>query len=122
MSRCFIGPHARKMMMNADDIMGKIKTNLKENCHETVDHNEIEVYCESVRKILLVLNSISSYTKRTTPLCDDEINVLERKVKELSILWRKNGMSVTPKFHILECHVVDAIKNTERSVYFQKKP
>jgi len=110
MSRCFIGPHARKMMMNAEDIMHKIECNLKENCHATVDHTEIKDKCDSIKRILLVLNSISSYTKRTAQLSDEDLRVLELKVRELSILWRKHGMSVTPKFHILECHIVDAMK------------
>lgn len=31
-------------------------------------------------------------------------------------------MIVTPKFHIIECRIVDAMKSTEYWGYFQKKP
>ena len=110
MSRCFIGPHARKMMLNADDIMMKIAGRLKANCHADVSHAEIDKKCTSITSILKVLNSISSYTKRTKPLTDNDIDVLDLKVGELSTLWRQHGMNVTPKFHILECHIVDAMK------------
>ena len=97
------------MMMNADDIMDKIGSNLKQNCHATVVHSDIEKKCASVKKILLVLNTISSYTKRAKVLSDDDIILLRRKVKELGKLWRDDGLSVTPKFHILECHYIDVI-------------
>ena len=90
--------------------MQKIEDNLKQNCHADVDHSEIEQKCASVKKILLVLHTISSYTKWTTTLSSDDIKVLQQKVTELSILWRAQGLSVTPKFHIVECHIVDAIK------------
>ena len=61
MSRCFIGPHTRKMMSNADDIMMKIAGRLKANCHADVSHAEIDKKCTSITSILKVLNSISSY-------------------------------------------------------------
>ena len=89
--------------------MDKIESNLKQNCHATVVHSDIEKKCASVKKILLVLNTISSYTKRAKVLSDDDIILLRRKVKELGKLWRDDGLIATPKFHILECHYIDMI-------------
>ena len=89
--------------------MDKIESNLKQNCYATVVHTNIEKVCASVKKILLVLNTVSSHTKRTTVLSDDNVRLLRRKVKELGKLWRDHGLSVTPKFHILECHYIDVV-------------
>ena len=109
MSQCFIGPHARKMMLNADDIMTTIACRLKSNCHANVSHAQIDKKYMHITSVLKVLNSISSYTKRTKPPTDDDSDVLELKVGELSTLWRQHGMNVTPKFHILECRIFDAM-------------
>ena len=38
------------------------------------------------------------------------MDVLVEKIRELGILWRRHGLSCTPKFHIAECHFVPAMK------------
>ena len=79
MSRCFIGPHVQKLMQNAEVIMSQIETNLKSNCHPQVNHAEVHQKCVSVRDLLRVLNTVSSYTKRTTQSTDENIDVLVEK-------------------------------------------
>ena len=110
MSRCFIGPHVMKLMKNSETIMHSIADNLKNNCHREVDQHDIESKYDSVKSILKVLNTISSYTKRTKQLNDEDLDVLRLKIKELGHLWRKHGLPVTPKFHIAECHFVQAME------------
>ena len=36
--------------------------------------------------------------------------MLSLKIKELGHLWREHGLPVTPKFHIAECHFVQAME------------
>ena len=100
MSRCFIGPHVQKLMQNAEAIMLKIETNLKANCHPQVDHAEVHQKCVSVRDLLKVLNTVSSYTKRTTQSTDEDMDALVEKLES----WEFCGegmVSVAPPSFIL---------------------
>ena len=76
MSRCFIGPRIQNLMQNAEAIMSKIENNLKANYHPQVNHAEVHQKCVSVRDLLRVLNTVSSYTKRTTQSTDEYMDVL----------------------------------------------
>ena len=90
--------------------MFQIKTNLKANCHPQVDHAEVHQTCVSVRYLLNVLDTVSSYNRRTTQSTDEDMNVLVKQIRELGILWRRHDLSCTPKFYIAECHFAPAMK------------
>lgn len=63
LSRSFIGPHLKKLMDRSNVIMSEICNNLKQHCHQDVDHAVIDVYCERLQGVLDSLNTISSYSK-----------------------------------------------------------
>ena len=46
------------------------------------------------------MNTISSYTKRTEQLTDENLSVLRLKIRKRGYLWREYGLPVFFKFHI----------------------
>ena len=73
-------------MLNVDGIMTNFECSLKATCHTAVNYVEIDDKYMSITSMHRVLNSISSYSKRTIPLSDDDINMLEFKLGELNTL------------------------------------
>jgi hypothetical protein len=110
MGRTFIGPHIIILMKNAEEIMGKICEKMVEFAHQSIREEDVREKCQSVQKILMVLDTISSLSNRNKHLDEDEYKALEVKIGELSILWRRSGLSTTPKFHIVESHLYDFVR------------
>jgi hypothetical protein len=111
MGRTFIGPHIIILMKNAEEIMGKICEKIIEFAHPSIREEDIRTQCDSVQKILMVLNTISSLSNRNKHLDEQEYEALRIKIGELSILWRRSGLSTTPKFHIIESHLYDFVRS-----------
>ena len=112
LSRCFIGPHGRKLMNNNNDIINDISGKLKEHCHRTVNHDDIDEYCGKVKDILISLDSICSITKSASEkIVGDRLTILQKQIDCLSQKWREMELSVTLKMHVLESHVLDFAKD-----------
>ena len=66
-------------MANNEDIINQIAGKLKEHCHSTVSHDDIDKYCGQVKDILISLNSICSITKSASEkIVGERLNILQK--------------------------------------------
>jgi len=61
-----------------------------------------------------VFHEICHYLYLTVPLSTDELNSFEKLCSSFGELWRKFGLNVSPKVHIIESHLNDYMRRFGR--------
>ena len=108
-----------KLMTNSDTLMKdfcnyKIEK-IPEN--ERASNTEVQEITSKYSKILLVFDKIFSTARSSTgSLSDDDIALLVTFLQQAMVLWRKLQLSVTPKVHVLEDHLVEQLLKEEHGV------
>jgi len=123
-----VGPSVKSLMSNADDIFSSLEVFLTDVAEENGILIEEEV--EQVQARLQVYQLALKNFDRLFSLLrekDSTLNVTEKneqlaKFLDAAILcWRRLNMSVTPKLHILEDHLLDVIAHIETLQYFDEE-
>ena len=87
-SRTFIGPHIKMMCRKADEIMGKIRGDLKAHCRDPLKNPpKIDKVCDAVTTLLKDFNKINSYTMQVEMLSEEDLADLEKSLNDFSDCW-----------------------------------
>jgi hypothetical protein len=108
-----------KLMTNADTLMKDFCDYIVENIPENERASNIEVqeFTSKYSHILLVFDRIFSTARASTgSLNDDDIALLVTFIQQAMVLWQKLQLSVTPKVHALEDHLVEQLLKEEHGV------
>ena len=109
------GPHVREMMVKGPEVLKAIADFLKlrRTAEMSASDDEIDVFCDSIGKIHLQLDSVFSLvnTKRGE-LTDVVTKKLEDHLDELLKHWAHANLSITPKLHALLDHIVGQLRRT----------
>jgi hypothetical protein len=90
------------------DFCDYIVENIPEN--ERASNIEVQEFTSKYSQILLVFDKIFSTARSSTgSLNDDDIALLVTFIQQAMVLWRKLQLSITPKVHTLEDHLVEQL-------------
>jgi len=85
--------------------------------NERASNTEVQEITSKYSKILLVFDKIFSTARSSTgSLSDDDIALLVTFLQQAMVLWQKLQLSVTPKVHVLEDHLVEQLLKEEHGV------
>ena len=113
--RMIIGPHIKKVCIDAEALMTEIMVDIKACCSDpTENHPKIELVCNAVKGILLSMGTVMEYTMSTKRLDEDDFQKLEDGITDFSKKWRTFGEStegyyilpLTVKLHITETNLM----------------
>jgi hypothetical protein len=113
-----IGEHCHRFLVNHEAILEELRVILLDGIEIVVDDvaprsaDEKEALTEQIEGLIIAMREIMSaldlavsimreQRSHTKEECDD----FGKICRYVGMLWRMHGLSVTPKIHILECHV-----------------
>jgi len=115
----FNGKGVMKLMNDADLVMRNIRDHILEKIpeNERAGNDEICDFLSKYSNVLLVFDKIFSTARaRIGSLDDGEIQTLVEYIKQALVLWRRLKLSVTPKIHVLEDHLVEQLVKEENGL------
>ena len=106
------GVHIRRLMHNAGEIMDVIEKYLVENKSKECKKTDLEIgkHCADMKLSLTLWDSAFSIINETDPSAE-RCNEAQLRIDMAVAQFREMGMSITPKVHGMEDHVVDLMRH-----------
>ena len=113
-----IGEHCHRFLVNHEEILEELRVILLDGINIVVDDvapksadekealtDQIDGLIIAMKEIMSVLDLVVSIMREQRSHTKEECDDFGKICRYLGMLWRTHGLSVTPKIHILECHV-----------------
>jgi len=124
----YVGPAIKALMANADDIFGALEVFVIDVAIDKgiLDEMEKDELCDRIHVYGHTLQHLDGFFSL---VCDKESRLtLEQKKVQLKAFldgamrcWRMLKMSITPKLHLLEDHLLDMVERFETLEYFDEE-